>query len=105
MRIPYLRPDGQHGIYNAQATRAYDNDTYAVNFTSKFLGSRGRDVDHLGCMECMATAIPTWLRDGQNIESELVPLGPCGPQNVKLCPKECAEKLNLRTPEEPQACP
>ena len=45
-RLPVLRPAGQHGIYNAQPFRLFDADAYMVNFTMRFLGTKGEAVEH-----------------------------------------------------------
>ena len=63
-RIPLLRPGGQHGIYNAQSFRVFDNDAYAVNFTLRFLISGGADAGHKADCDCSASAPPTFLLDG-----------------------------------------
>ena len=39
LRMPLIRPTGQHGIYNPQPFRPFDADTYMVNYTFRFMGS------------------------------------------------------------------
>ncbi|MCB9537662.1 MAG: hypothetical protein H6704_15530 [Myxococcales bacterium] len=38
------RPDGQHGVDDAQPFRVFDSDASMVNFTTRFLGTAGRVV-------------------------------------------------------------
>ena len=87
-RVPLLRPAGQHGIYNAQSFREFDTDAYMVNFTIRYLGSRGRDVDHLAGCDCSASTIPQLFRD----DTELYPAlngEACSENDIKICAEEC----------------
>ncbi|MFZ5786343.1 MAG: hypothetical protein ACOY3Y_07865, partial [Acidobacteriota bacterium] len=97
-RVPLLRPAGQHGIYNAQAFRLFDADAYMVSFTVRFLGSRGRLVEHEAGCDCVASEIPTFTVDG---EPQTIALGdrPCGPDDLHVCSPECAEAWGIRTPQ------
>ncbi len=52
MRIPLLRPAGQHGIYNPQPFRPFDADAFMVNFTARFLHSGGKLVSHAAGCDC-----------------------------------------------------
>jgi hypothetical protein len=96
-RIPLLRPAGQHGIYNAQSFREFDADAFAVNFTSRFLGSGGRLVDHPATCDCSASGLPSFLLED-------FPEYPgrsraCQPDDLKLCTETCAQAWGIRTPE------
>lgn len=96
-RIPLLRPGGQHGIYNAQSFRVFDNDAYMVNFTVRYLGSRGRVLDHEAGCDCSASALPGFLLDGE-------PSHPgrgvaCTPDDLKICTPSCADAWGVTTPE------
>ena len=87
-RIPLLRPGGQHGIYNAQAFRVFDADAYMVNFTIRYLGSRGKEVNHESGCDCTANTIPQLYRG----EEERYPaLGgeACTDLDINICPEEC----------------
>lgn len=97
-RVPVLRPHGQHGIYNAQPFRRFDADAYMVNFTLRFLGSRGREVAHAAGCDCSATAVPASTLAG-------APNNPglrdrvCAPADLRLCNASCSTQWGLRTPE------
>jgi hypothetical protein len=102
-RIPLLRPGGQHGIYNAQSFRVFDNDAYMVNFTVRYLGSRGRELAHEAGCDCSATALPAFLVGGE-------PSHPgrdqaCTPDDLKLCSDTCAAAWGIETPAEAACAP
>ena len=97
-RIPLLRPAGQHGIYNAQAFRVFDADAYMVNFTVRYLGSRGKEVGHEEGCDCSASTIPQIYRG----EEPLYPaLGgeTCTDLDINLCSEEC-QNWGITTPQE-----
>ena len=88
IRIPVLRPAGQHGIYNSQSFREFDNDTYMVNFTLRYLGSRGTLVEHeMGC-DCSATSLTQFRLNGDPQTPALVDRA-CTTEDIKLCDEEC----------------
>jgi hypothetical protein len=90
LRIPLLRPAGQHGIYNAQPFRPFDADAFMVNFTTRYLGTRGERVDHLSGCDCSASLIPSYSLNG-------APTFPmrggraCGEGELRVCDAACAE--------------
>ena len=95
-RIPVIRPTGQHGIYNAQPFRNFDADAYMVNFTIQFLGTRGRDVTHRSGCDCVATGIPNFLRDGEQMtpaQGDRV----CYEDELNICDETC--DWGIQTPE------
>ncbi len=92
-RIPMLRPAGQHGIYNAQSFREFDADAFMVNFTSRFLGTRGRAVDHPAGCDCSAPALAQFKLGDFN---EFPALNrPCTENDLNVCSPECAEAWGL----------
>ncbi|MCB9665974.1 MAG: hypothetical protein H6732_17845 [Alphaproteobacteria bacterium] len=111
LRIPVLRPRGQHGIYNAQPFRVFDADAYMVDFTARFLATGGADVSHEPGCDCSASGVGAFTLDG-------VPRSPSGapeactrqspfPVNdqdptytLKVCSPACAAAWGLRTPAE-----
>lgn len=102
-RLPLLRPAGQHGIYNAQAFRTFDADAYMVNFTLRFLGSRGADTSHEAGCDCVASQPPNFTLNG-------VPDAPaqgdaCTEWDLNVCPAECAAAFGIRTPDEAACVP
>jgi hypothetical protein len=99
VRIPMLRPRGQHGIYNAQAFRAFDMDTAMVNLTTLFLGSRGRVTEVDGC-DCSASRIADWQLAGNHYDvAQPVGGAPCEETDLKVCSTACSNRLGLETPE------
>lgn len=96
LRVPLLRPTGQHGIYNAQPFRVFDNDAYMVNFTTRYLASRGMLVDQPEGCDCSASEIPSYELNGR-------PFYPvkrneaCEPNDLHLCNSECAESWGIIT--------
>ncbi len=97
-RVPVLRPHGQHGIYNAQPFRRFDADAYMVNFTLRFLGSRGRDVSHAAGCDCSGTAVPASTLGGAPVHPGLRDRA-CTPGDLRLCSASCAGQWGLSTPE------
>jgi hypothetical protein len=96
-RMPLLRPGGQHGIYNAQSFRVFDNDAYAVNETARFMASGGRRVEHVAGCDCSAEAIGGFTLSG---EPAFPGLGEqCDATKMKLCSPACAEAWGMRVPE------
>ena len=96
-RVPMLRPAGQHGIYNAQPFREFDADAFMVNFTSRFLGSRGRLVDHPAACDCNASRIPQFTLDGFNEFPGIQRA--CTPDDLNVCSAACAEAWGIVTPD------
>ena len=88
-RVPLLRPAGQHGIYNAQTFRVFDNDAYMVNFTVRYLGSRGRLVEHLTGCDCSANQVPEYFRGDEMIYPSSNSDQACTAEDLNLCPEEC----------------
>jgi hypothetical protein len=100
VRIPLLRPAGQHGIYNAQAFRVFDADAFMVNFTTRFLGTRGRAVDHAPGCDCVASRPFRITVDGEQTYSSLQGERQCVVgQDYRVCSVACAEAWGMRTPE------
>lgn len=105
-RIPMLRPAGQHGIYNAQPFRPFDADAFMVNFTARFLGTRGADVSHEAGCDCSASrparffrgAAPAFPGQGVACRDGADPLAEA-PATLRVCDPDCAEGWGLRTPE------
>ena len=96
-RIPVLRPAGQHGIYNSQAFREFDADAYMVDFTLRFLGSRGAEVSHESGCDCSATDMPPLLLNGEERFSAFGDRA-CTSDDLQICDPTCAEAWGLRTP-------
>jgi hypothetical protein len=96
LRVPLLRPAGQHGIYNAQAFRTFDADAYAVNFTIRYLGSRGRLTTHEAGCDCVATELPGFRVAGE--ENHPGVGRACGEEDLRLCDDRCADAWGLVTP-------
>lgn len=98
LRVPLLRPAGQHGIYNAQSFRVFDTDAFMVNFTVRFLGSRGADTSHLEGCDCSASALPAFTRDGEPIYPGIDEA--CADDDLKRCDEDCAAGWGIVTPAE-----
>jgi len=95
-RVPLLRPAGQHGIYNAQPFREFDADTFMVNFTTKFLGTRGGSIEHFEGCDCSASDLPRFELNGEpNYPSRGYA---CEESDLKLCTGRCLGTWNLETP-------
>ena len=104
LRIPIMRAAGQHGIYNAQPFRVFDTDAYMVNYTTRFLGSRGRLADDLSAdaegntCDCSASALPRFKLNGTNNNPAFN--RDCEPTDLNLGSPACAAHWDIRTPEE-----
>ena len=103
MRIPMIRPTGQHGIYNAQPFRAFDMDAFMVNLTSQFLGSGGRSLPEPSGCDCSASTIPSWEAYGLPHHPELKGK-PCEESDLNLCSDDCASAWGLSTPTDTLVC-
>ncbi len=103
-RVPLLRPAGQHGIYNPQPFRVFDGDAYMVNFTIRFLGSRGRDASHEPGCDCSASRLGNITVNGVKQNTALLGVA-CTESNLKVCSTECANAWGLMTPEESACTP
>jgi hypothetical protein len=97
IRVPVLRPAGQHGIYNAQSFRRFDADAFMVSFTTRFLGTRGRRVDHPRGCDCSASQLPSYVLGGTPAYPSLERA--CTSADLKLCSPSCAEAWGLANPE------
>lgn len=95
LRVPVLRPAGQHGIYNAQPFRTFDADAFMVNFTTRYLGTRGSAVDHPAGCDCSASLVPRYSVNGRpdypSVERE------CLPSDLKVCSSSCAAAWGITT--------
>ncbi len=104
-RIPLLRPAGQHGIYNAQSFRRFDNDAYAVNLTARFVATGGRDLSHETGCDCSASQAAAFEVDGdpafpaQGRTCTAQPDPGNDPATLKVCDPTCATAWGLRTPD------
>ena len=96
-RLPMLRPAGQHGIYNSQSFRTFDADAYMVNFTVRFLGTRGGTVEHVSGCDCSCSALPNFVAGGEPDDPALGRA--CTGADVNVCRRACAEAWGIRTPE------
>ena len=69
-----------------------------VNFTVRYLGSRGREVEHLSGCDCTASTVPQFFRD----DIELTPAldeRACTEEDIRVCSEECAA-WGIETPSE-----
>lgn len=96
LRVPMLRPAGQHGIYNAQAFRTFDADAFMVNFTLRYLLSRGTTTDHLTGCDCSASALPGFEIDGASYTPGLGRA--CEETDMNVCDPSCVAGWGLATP-------
>ena len=96
LRIPLLRPTGQHGIYNAQPFRLFDHDAYMVNYTTRFLGTRGARVDQPPGCDCSASLIPQYKLNGQDVYP-VKNNDACVESDLNLCGSQCAESWGIIT--------
>jgi hypothetical protein len=103
-RVPLLRPAGQHGIYNPQPFRIFDADAYMVNFTIRFLATRGKDASHESGCDCSAGALGNITVDGVKQDTALQGQA-CTASNLKLCSMECASAWGMKTPPEAACLP
>lgn len=97
-RLPLLRPAGQHGIYNPQPFRAFDADAFMVNFTARFLATRGSDVSHEPGCDCAYVERPGWEIRGRQAWPGIEDVGACpddDPAYGKSCSPECAAGWGL----------
>jgi hypothetical protein len=107
LRIPVLRPAGQHGIYNAQSFRVFDNDGYMVNFTLRFLGTRGRRVDEVPGCDCSG-ALPNFRFNGFaaypafdracQADDPAIPDIDEPEYTMNVCSQACLDAWGIRTP-------
>ena len=96
-RMPLLRPSGQHGIYNSQSFRTFDADAYMVDFTVRYLGTRGMNTNHESGCDCSASGLPRWELNGT---PDTPALGEaCSVDNMKVCNDTCVQAWGFRTPE------
>lgn len=103
LRVPMLRPVGQHGIYNAQSFRVFDADAFMVNFTVRYLGSRGAAVSHEAGCDCSASALPAFTVYGEPDDPGLAET--CTEDDMKVCDAECADRWGIETPVEADCNP
>ena len=96
VRVPVLRPAGQHGIYNAQPFRVFDADAFMVNFTTRFLGSRGGSVSHEAGCDCSASALPNFTLNGEPLYPALDRA--CTVEDMRVCEEGCAQRWAIETP-------
>lgn len=95
-RMPLLRPSGQHGIYNSQAFRTFDADGYMVDFTVRYLGTRGKNTTHEAGCDCSASGLPRWELNGS---PDAPALGEaCSENDMKVCNATCTQAWGFRTP-------
>jgi len=95
LRIPLLRPAGQHGIYNPQPFRVFDADAFMVNFTTRYLASAGASVTHESGCECSASSIPNYtLNDVDYYPMRTTRL--CEESELKLCSASCSSAWGIR---------
>ncbi len=95
LRVPVLRPAGQHGIYNAQPFRTFDADAFMVNFTTRYLGTAGRRTDHPEGCDCSSAAPPAGTLRGR----PHAPLGTaCTAVDLRVCSPACANAWGLPGP-------
>ena len=67
-----------------------------LNFTVKYLGSRGRDVIHRSGCDCVVSDIPNFERDGEQMtpaQGDRV----CYEDELNICDETC--DWGIRTPE------
>lgn len=95
LRVPVLRPAGQHGIYNAQPFRTFDADAFMVNFTTRYLGTAGRRTDHPEGCDCSSADVPAGTLRGR----PHAPLGTaCTADDLRVCSPACAAAWGLPGP-------
>jgi len=98
IRIPYLFPHGQHGIWNAQKKRSWDADAHAVNFVSLFMRTGGATVDVSVDCDCSASTTPTYTLDGQPIWfADDAPCDNSQETQIRVCSAACADELGMQT--------
>jgi hypothetical protein len=105
MRIPYLFPHGQHGIWNAQKNRSWDADAHAVNFVSLFMRTGGNVVDIPVDCDCSASTTPTYALEGKPLWfAEDAPCDNAMGTQIRVCSASCAQTLGMQTREH-ATCP
>lgn len=97
-RVPLLRPAGQHGIYNPQPFRKFDADAYMVNFTARFLATRGDAVGQESGCDCAFVEREPWQVRGRPSWPGIERGGGCPADDTaygKQCSPECAAAWGL----------
>jgi hypothetical protein len=100
-RMPLLRPAGQHGIYNPQPFRVFDADAYMVNYTARFMASKGRQVEHVQGCDCSYRSRGGFSFNGQANGPGLDDVATCDDANPvygKICTPACADAWGLHSP-------
>lgn len=97
-RMPLLRPGGQHGIYNAQSFRVFDNDAFAVNFTIRYLLSGGAETTHEEGCDCSASGVAALFVEGESV-FPIFDERACTPDDLKVCDETCAAGWGLWLPD------
>ena len=69
-----------------------------VNFTVRYLGSRGRNVEHEAGCDCSATQVPQLYRNEEPLYPALNGEA-CTDQDLKLCDETCTG-WGIETPTE-----
>jgi hypothetical protein len=99
LRIPLLRPAGQHGIYNPQPFRTFDADAYMVNFTARFLREGGTEASarHVTGCDCAFVQRASFVVGGSPASPGLsdVPVCPATLDYGRGCSPECARAWGL----------
>ncbi len=98
LRIPLLRPAGQHGIYNPQPFRLFDADAYMVNFTARFLASRGSDTSHESGCDCAYVERPVFESRGRRVWPGIEDVPACPDDDTdygRACSAACASAWGL----------
>ena len=88
-------------IYNAQSFREFDADAYMVNFTIRYLGTRGGTVTHEAGCDCSASGLPQFTVDGAVDNPGLFLRradAACIDTDLNLCSESCAQVWDIRTP-------
>ena len=98
-RMPLLRPGGQHGVYNSQPFRIFDHDTYAANYTIRYLATGALESTIPGDVTAVPLPYPPILRTVNQTHRASLGLRPCGVTDVKVCSPRCLEAWNIRTPD------
>lgn len=96
LRIPLLRPAGQHGIYNPQPFRVFDADAFMVNFTTRYLATRGSSVTHEAGCDCSASQIPEYELAGTPYYPMRTTRS-CERTELRLCNQECSKAWGIST--------
>ncbi|MCA2980309.1 MAG: hypothetical protein INH37_18720, partial [Myxococcaceae bacterium] len=99
LRIPLLRPAGQHGIYNPQPFRTFDADAYMVNYTVRFLreGGSAASAEHVSGCDCSFSERTSFTISGSPASPGLsdVPACPMSPDYGKQCSPACSRAWGL----------